>query len=155
MAVTFINRQLRSHVDSYDHASRSAACSYDRCIGAVMIILPENKIAISLILNIIGYFVRSQRTTNYISIWCANYMCLRGMQVWQSGPAPIQPRRRPPSCMIVTAMIVAVSPQCLWVKLCHQLHLLHEPDDVIITHEYLFVKLLRFLELTFCTFDYS
>ena len=38
-------------------------------------------------------------------------MCLRGMQVSQSGPARTHLRRRPPSCMIVTAMIVTVSPQ--------------------------------------------
>ena len=33
------------------------------------------------------------------------------MQVSQSGPARTHRRRRPPSCMIVTAMIVTVSPQ--------------------------------------------
>ena len=60
----------------------------------------------------IGYFVWSRATTNHISMLCANYMCLRGMQVSQSGPVRTHRRRRPPSCMIVTAMIVTVSPQC-------------------------------------------
>ena len=36
------------------------------------------------------------------------------MRVSQSEPAQTHLRRRPPSCMIVTAMIVTVSPQCLW-----------------------------------------
>ena len=52
LAVTIINRQLRSYVDSYDHASRSIVCSYDHCIGAVTIILLENKTTISLILHV-------------------------------------------------------------------------------------------------------
>ena len=51
-----INRQLRSYVDSYDHASRSVACSYDHCIGAVTIILPENTTTISLMLLIYRVF---------------------------------------------------------------------------------------------------
>ena len=61
---------------------------------------------------LIGYLVWSRRTTNHISMLCANYMCFHGMQVSQSGPARTHRRRRPPSCMIVTAMIVTVSPQC-------------------------------------------
>ena len=52
LAVTIINRQWRSYVESYDHASSSVVCSYDHCSGAVTIILPENKITISLISNV-------------------------------------------------------------------------------------------------------
>ena len=81
LAVTIVNRQLRSYVDSYDHASRSVVCSYDHCIGAVTIILPENKTTISLILHI--YWVFCLVTNNeklhiyivcklYVSLWHAN-----------------------------------------------------------------------------------
>ena len=46
-----INWQLRSYVESYDHASLSVVCSYDHCSGAVTIILPENETTISLTLH--------------------------------------------------------------------------------------------------------
>ena len=38
-------------------------------------------------------------------------MCLCGIQISQSGLVRTHIRRRPPSCMMVTAMIVTVSPQ--------------------------------------------
>ena len=65
---------------------------------------------------LIGYFVWSRTTTNHISILCANHMCLHGMQVSQSGPVRTHLRWCPPSCMIITAMIVTVSPQWTWLS---------------------------------------
>ena len=62
--------------------------------------------------TVISCFLWSRTTTNDKSIMSANYVCLRGMQGSQSDPARTQRRRRPPYCMIVTAMIVTVSPQC-------------------------------------------
>ena len=62
---------------------------------------------------VIGCFLWSRTTTNQISILSTNYACRRGMQVSQSGRDRTHRRRRPPSCMIVTAMIVTVSPQ--WI----------------------------------------
>ena len=112
LAATVVNRQLRSYANSYDHASLFVSCSYDHCNGAVTIILPEIKTTILLISY--GYrvfsLVTTRTTTNDKSILSANYVCLRGMQESQSDPARTHRRRRPPSCMIVTAMIVTVSP---------------------------------------------
>ena len=67
--------------------------------------------------KVIGCFLWSRTKKNYISILSAYYVCLRGMQVSQSGPARTHRRRRPPSCMIVTVMIVTVSPQCMTLGL--------------------------------------
>ena len=49
------------------------------------------------------------------------------MQVSQSGPARTHRRRRPPSCMIVTAMIVTVSPQWVWRIMCYRWYTLAGP----------------------------
>ena len=81
LAVTIINRQLRSYVDSYDHASRWVACSYDHCIGAVTIILPENKSTISVVLHIYRVFCLVTNDDKlriyivyklYVSLWHAS-----------------------------------------------------------------------------------
>ena len=77
LAITIINRQLRSYVESYDHASRSVACSYDNCIGAVTIILPENKTTISLVLHIYRVFcLVTNKDKLHIYIVCKLYMAL-------------------------------------------------------------------------------
>ena len=75
LAVTIINRQLVSYVDSYDHASRSIACSYDHCIGAVTIILPENKTTISLILRVNRVFcLVTDDDQSHIYVVCKLYV---------------------------------------------------------------------------------
>ena len=97
------NCEYTTVYDSYDHASRSVACSYDHCIGAVTIILPENKTTISLILHI--YLVFCLVTNGdklHIYIVCKLYVSpWHASKLSQSDPARIHLRRRPPSCMIV------------------------------------------------------
>ena len=92
LAVTIINRQLRSYVDSYDHASQSIACSYDHCIGAVTIILPGNKTTISLILHVNRiFFLVTDDDKSHIDIVCKLYV-----PPWHAS-ITIRPRLNPPS----------------------------------------------------------
>ena len=72
--------------------------------------------------TIISCFLQSRTITNDKSILSANYVCLRGMQESQSDPARTHRHRRPPSCMIVTAMIVTVSPTRLGYDWREPLH---------------------------------
>ena len=75
LAVTIINRQLRSYVDSYDHASQCIACSYDHCTGAVTIILPENKTTTLLILHVNRiFFLVTDDDKSHIYIVCKLYV---------------------------------------------------------------------------------
>ena len=75
LAVTIINRHLRSFVESYDHASLSVVCSYDHCSGAVTIILSENKTIISLILQVNWVFcLVTDDDKSHIYIVCKLYV---------------------------------------------------------------------------------
>ena len=116
--VTMINWQLRSWTDSYDHTP-TVTIMVPCLFLAVTIIAAEQLQSFCRKIRrryhwyykVIGCFPWSRTKKNYISILSAYYVCLHGMQVSQSGPARTHHRRRPPSCMIVTAKIVTVSPQ--------------------------------------------
>ena len=91
LAATVINRQLRSYVDSYDHASLFVSCSYDHCSGAVTIILPENNTTILLISC--GYRVFSLVTND--DKWQIYIECKLCVSTWHArvtiGPCPNPP----------------------------------------------------------------
>ena len=75
---------------------------------------PENKAITSLILHVYWVFRLVTNDHKLLSISSANYVSLRAIGASQSGPARTHRRRCPPSCVIVTAMIVTVSPQ--WIN---------------------------------------